>query len=116
MPSPHFLTDPAAPPHRIPMDDLLADCGSSDAFTAAEARLVIRACMVELTVSDRFLAELRFFHGWTLFEVAQLDGRTELELSRAFARILELLRVRLGASPAPDRTDRLVDVQVGDIA
>lgn len=115
MPSPHVLSDPSSTRTRISMDDLLADCGSSDALTAAEARLVIRACMAELTVSDRFLAELRFFHGWTLFEVAQLDGRSELELSRAFARILELLRARLGATPAQALRDA-EDATAGDVA
>ena len=67
---------------------------SSD-LGSAEARVVLGPAVRKLSVRDRRIIELRFFHGWTQEQIAGDIGVTQMQVSRLLSRILADLRTQL---------------------
>ena len=76
--------------------ELISD--EDGAIESAEARVVLRPVLQELTERDRRVLHLRFFEGRTQQEIADDLGLTQAQVSRVLSRILANLRVRLGES------------------
>lgn len=68
------------------------------AMQSAEARVVLRPVLQELTERDRRVLYLRFFEGRTQREIADDLGLTQAQVSRVLSRILANLRVKLDES------------------
>lgn len=68
------------------------------AMESAEARVVLRPVLQELTERDRRVLHLRFLEGRTQQEIADDLGLTQAQVSRVLSRILAHLRAKLDES------------------
>lgn len=80
------------------LGDLLAGgaADDNDDFDSAEARVVLRPALRDLTERERRLIHLRFVEGLTQTEIAAELGVTQTQVSRLLSKLLATLRERIG--------------------
>lgn len=86
----------------VDIDDLQMDCARSSlgAYDAARDRILVRACLLEVSDADRELLELCLFHGWSVEEVAGYLGEPELAVSARISEQAQRLAHRNGTIAA----------------
>lgn len=67
-------------------------------YAEAEAHILLAPLVRTLDARDRDIIELRFFHDWTQERIAQELGITQMQVSRLIARIMGMLRERIGGT------------------
>jgi RNA polymerase sigma-B factor len=75
--------------------------GEDAAMEAAEARVMLRDAVRQLSPRDRQIVRMRFFEDRTQQEIADVIGVTQMQVSRLISRILRDLRQLLGSEPVP---------------
>ena len=86
--------------------DLLPDA-AADEEEAAEARLMLRGAVRELSERDRHVIRLRYFEGLTQKEIGDELGLTQAQVSRILARITRELRASLVSPHESDRVHQM---------
>ena len=82
----------------VDLDDLRMDAARSPsaAYAAARDRILVRACLLELTQVERQVLELHLFHGWTVDEIGRYVGASEVEVGVCIDEHVQRLRHRHG--------------------
>jgi len=74
--------------------------GEEDAgFDVAEARVMLKRALADLTPRERRMLEMRFFDGRTQAEIGAEIGVTQMQVSRLLNRLLARLRERIEGEP-----------------
>jgi DNA-directed RNA polymerase specialized sigma24 family protein len=83
---------------RVDLDDLQMDTARSRAaaYAAASDRILVRACLLELTVAEREVLELCLFHGWSTEEIGRYLGESQVEVTARIAEHVQRLEHRHG--------------------
>jgi HipA-like C-terminal domain/Sigma-70, region 4 len=87
----------------VDLDDLQMDVARSRAgsYDAARDRILVRACLLELTETDRKVLELCLFHGWSVEEIGRYLGEPEVEIAVRISDHVQRLENRHGMIAAP---------------
>ena len=71
--------------------------GADPDFARVEARVVLAPVLAELSLRERRMLEMRFFHGATQAEIGAEIGVTQMQVSRLLSALLARLREQMTA-------------------